>query len=333
MKSYKIFDGGGLYLEIMPTGKKLWRLKYRYLQKEKRISFGSYPLVSLADARDARQDAKKLMLKDIDPSSERKEKKRTLTRNAENTFKAIAMEWYDIKKGEWSVGHAQKVWRCLEMNAFPYIGARPIGEIKPPELLDCLRKVEKRGALEIASKTKQICGQVFRYGIQTGKCEWNAADNLSGAIKTKRTEHFRAMDFKQLPSFLGALHRNDARLFERTRRAVWLSLYTFCRPIEIRTARWEDIDYDEAIWTIPAEKMKMNRDHIIPLCDQVIKILKDQQEEVEHINSEWVFPSQNKPRNPMSDGTVNKAIKNLGFGKDMVAHGFRVLATQQSAKN
>lgn len=325
-KSYKIFDGGGLYLEIMPTGKKLWRLKYRYLQKEKRISFGNYPLTSLAEARYAREDAKKLLLKDIDPSAARKEKKITLTRNAENTFKAIAMEWFDIQKDEWSAGHAQKVWRCLEMNAFPYIGARPLSQIKPPELLECLRKVEKRGALEIASKTKQICGQVFRYGIQTGKCEWNAAENLTGALKTKRTEHFRAIDFKQLPAFLKALERNEARLFERTRRAVWLSLYTFCRPIEIRKARWQDIDFDEKIWTIPAEFMKMNRDHIIPLSHQVVRILKAQKEEVEHINTEWVFPSQIRPRNPMSDGTVNKAIKNLGFGKDMVAHGFRALA-------
>jgi integrase len=325
-KQYKRFDGGGLYLLVKPNGSKLWQLKYRYLGKEKTLSLGAYPLITLAEARDGRDDAKKLLAKNIDPSAARKENKAAIIRNADNTFKAIALEWYDNKKDAWSIGHAQKVWRILEMNAFPDIGARPLNQIKPPELLECLRKVEKRGALEIASKTKQICGQVFRYGIQTGRCEWNAADNLTGALKTKRTEHFRSLDFKQLPDFLKVLERNEARLFERTRRAVWLSLYTFCRPVEIRKARWQDINYDEAIWTIPAEFMKMKRDHVVPMSDQVMRIFKAQQEEVGHINTEWVFPSQHKSSNPMSDGTVNKAIKSMGYGKDMVAHGFRALA-------
>lgn len=325
-KSYKLFDGGGLYLEVMPNGTKSWRLKYRVLKKEKRISLGAYPLVSLAEARDGREDAKKLLIKNIDPSEARKENKAQIIRNAENTFKAVALEWYDNQKDVWSENYANKIIRCLEKNAFPYIGDRPIDKISPPELLECLRKVEKRGALEIASKTKQICGQVFRYGIQTGRCEWNAAENLTGALKTRKIEHFRTIDFKQFPDFMKALERNEARLYERTRRAVKLSLYTFCRPVEIRKARWEDIDFEENIWTIPAKFMKSRRDHIVPMSEQVIAVLKAQQEEVEYIKSEWVFPSQVRPRNPMSDGTVNKAIKRLGFGEDMVAHGFRAFA-------
>lgn len=325
-KQYKKFDGGGLYLLVKPNGSKLWQLKYRYLNKEKTLSLGAYPLVSLAEARQGREDAKKLLLKDIDPSEVRKENKEQIIRNAENTFKAVALEWYENQKDVWSESYSNKIIRCLEKNAFPYIGARPIDKISPPELLDCLRKVEKRGALEIASKTKQICGQIFRYGIQTGRCEWNAAENLTGALKTKKTEHFRTIDFKQFPDFMKALERNEARLYERTRRAVKLSLYTFCRPVEIRKARWEDIDFEEKVWTIPAQFMKSRRDHIVPLCRQVIDLLKEQHEEVEYINSEWVFPSQVRPRNPMSDGTVNKAIKLLGFGEDMVAHGFRAFA-------
>lgn len=327
-KQYKLSDGGGLYLLVRPTGSKLWQMKYRYLGKEKTLSIGQYPIITLAEAREARLDAKRLLAQNppIDPMAKKAENKRKAMRNVENTFKAIALEWHTLNKDRWSAGYAQKIIRCLERNLFPYIGTRPIGEITPPELLDALRKVESRGALEIASKTKQIAGMVFRYSIQTGKCEWNAAENLGGALKTKKTKHFRTLDAKQLPAFLKALERNEARLYERTRRATWLSIYTFCRPVEIRKARWQDIDFEERIWTIPAEMMKMRRDHVVPLSRQALAVLQEQKEEIEVLNTEWVFPSQVRPRNPMSDGTVNKAIKRLGYGKDMVAHGFRALA-------
>ncbi len=326
-KPYKMFDGGGLYLEVLPTAKKLWRLKYYYLKKEKRISLGPYPLVTLAEARNAREDAKKLLLKDIDPSAARKDKKRLTSRNAENTFKAVALEWHGQNKDRWSKNYAYKVLRGLELNVFPFIGHRPISQITPPELLsECLRRPEQRGSLDIAARTRQICGQVFRYGIQTGRCEWNAAENLKGALKTKKTEHFRTINSKEIPAFLKALERNEARLFERTRRAVQLSLLTFCRPKEIRMARWEDIDFEEKIWLIPAHIMKMGKEHFVPLSRQAIAVLKEQETEVEMLNTPWVFPSQVRPREPMSDGTVNKAIKRLGYGKDMVAHGFRALA-------
>lgn len=327
-RQYKLSDGGGLYLLVRSTGSKLWQMKYRYLGKEKTLSIGQYPIVTLAEAREARLKAKRLLAQDppIDPMAQKAENKRQALRNVENTFKAVALEWHELNKDRWSAGYAQKIIRCLERNLFPYIGTRPIGEVTPPELLDTLRKVEARGALEIASKTKQIAGMVFRYGIQTGKCEWNAAENLKGAMKTRKKEHFRTLDAKQLPNFLKALERNEARLYERTRRATWLSLYTFSRPVEIRKARWEDIDFEQGLWTIPAEMMKMRRDHIVPLSRQALAVLEAQKLEVEVLSSPWVFPSQHKPINPMSDGTVNKAIKRLGYGKDMVAHGFRALA-------
>lgn len=326
-KAYKLFDGGGLYLLVKPSGTRLWRLKYRYLGKEKTFSIGPYPVVSLAQARDARQDAKNLLSQNppIDPMSQ-KDNKRTAIRNAESTFKAVALDWFENQKGTWSEGYAQKNKRILEMNLFPYIGNDPIASIKPPDLLDCLRKVEKRGALDIATKTKQIAGMVFRYGIQTGKCEWNAAENLNGALRTRKTTHFAALDDKQLPAFLKALERNEARIFERTRRAVWFSLYTFQRPGEIRQAQWSEIDWQAKEWHISSDKMKMRRDHIVPLSRQALEILETQREEVKHLNTDWVFPSQVKPKNAMSDGTVNKAIKLLGFGDMAVAHGFRALA-------
>ena len=326
-KAYKLSDGGGMYLEIAPNGSKYWRLKYRILNKEKRLALGVYPEISLQEAREQRDEAKKLIRNGIDPVEDKRQKKAAAIENAENTFKAVALEWHAQNVERWSKNYGYKVMKGLELNVFPYIGNRPIAEITPPELLNSvLRNIEKRGSLDIAGRTKQICGQVFRYGIQTGKCEWNAADNLQGAIKTKKTEHFRTIDSKELPEFIKVLERNEARLFERTRRAVWLSLYTFCRPVEIRKARWIDIDFEDKLWTIPAEFMKSGRDHIVPMSNQTIEIFKEQYEEVKILNSSWVFPSQVGPKNPMSDGTVNKAIKRLGYGKDMVAHGFRALA-------
>lgn len=221
--------------------------------------------------------------------------------------------------------NCSKYWR-LEMHLFPHIGNRPIAQIAPPELLECVRKVEKAGALDMAGRAKQVAGQVFRYGIQTGKCERDAAADLKGALKASKTEHFRTMDIKELPDFLKALDRNEARIYERTRRAIWLSLLTFCRPGEIRQACWKDIDFEEALWKIPGDKMKSRRAHIVPLSEQAIAVLKEQKEETGFINTEYVFPSQVRPRQSMSDGTVNRAIERLGFGEMMVAHGIRALA-------
>lgn len=313
---------------VTPTGSKLWRLKYRYLTTEKVLAIGSYPEVSLADARKARDDAKSLLAQTppIDPMANKAELKRKAISDAENTFEHLAREWHRTKNNQWTQKYGETILRRLEMNVFPTLGRRPVSEITPPELLDCLRKIEKRGSYDVLKRTTQVCGQIFRYGIQTGRCERDAAADLKGALKSAPHNHFRTINLKQLPDFLEALKLNKARIFERTRRAVWLSLYTFCRPVEIRKARWEHIDFKTKLWTIPASEMKMKRDHIVPLSRQVIELLKEQKEEIDLFNTEWVFPSQQKLKNPMSDGTVNKAIKRLGFGDNMVAHGFRALA-------
>lgn len=325
-KPYKRFDGGGLYLEVMPNGNKLWRLKYRFLGKEKRISLGTYPIVSLAEAREGRSNAKKLLAKDIDPSTAKRERKREIIRNAQNTFEVVAREWHEKQRERWSKGHAENILHRLEINVFPYIGHRPIAQINPPELMEVLRRIEKRDALELLSSVKQDCGRVFRYGIQTSRCERDAAADLNGAFKTRKATHFRTIDEKDIPAFIKALEKNDARLFARTRRAIWLSLLTFCRPGEIRQAQWSEIDFAMATWTIPAEKMKMRRDHIVPLSKQALAILKEQKEETGALNTEYVFPSQIRPRQCMSDGTVLRGIRRLGFGESMVAHGVRALA-------
>ena len=325
-KLQKLSDGKGLYLEVTTKGAKYWRLKYRMNGKEKRLALGVYPEVTLRQARTATDKARELIAQNIDPSAEKKAQKKKALTKSENTFKAVALEWHRTKNNQWTHKYGHTIMRRLEANIFPALGNRPISEITPPELLDVLRQIEKRGSYDVLKRTTQVCGQIFRYGIQTGRCDRDAAADLKGALQTAQTSHFRTINLKQLPDFLRALERNEARIYERTRRAVWLSLYTFCRPVEIRTARWSDIDFDSKLWTIPAHMMKMKRDHVVPLSKQVIRLLKEQKEEVAPLNTDWVFPSQNKLKDPMSDGTVNKAIKRLGFGDDMVAHGFRALA-------
>ena len=326
-KPYKLSDSNGLYLEITANGSKYWRLKYRYLDKEKRLALGVYPLVSLAEARDGRDEAKKLLSKGIDPSFAKKDGKRKAKLNAANTFEAVAREWHERQKGRWGEGHANNVMRRLEMDVFPHIGARPIADIGAPELLqDVLRKIEKRGALDIAGRIRTICGQIFRYAIQTGRCKHNPSNDLTGALTARKTKHFAALDIKEIPELLNALKTNHARLYDRTRRAINLSLLTFVRPGELRQARWEEIDFEEKQWTIPAERMKMRRPHIVPLSRQAIEILKEQQEEVAGLKTEWVFPSQSGHKQPMSDGTVLVALKRMGFKNRMTAHGFRALA-------
>lgn len=325
-KPYKKSDGGGLYLHIMPNGSKLWRLKYYYLNTEKLISFGSYPTVSLAEARELRENAKKLIQNGIDPSEDKKNQKREAIINAENTFRSVALEWHDNQQGRWSNKHHQNVLHRMKTDIFPYIGNDPIKDIEAPDLLSALRKIEKRGALDIANRVRQICGQVFRYGIQTGRCKRDPSSDLRGALKTRKKQHFAALSTREIPEFLEALERNEARLYPQTRRAIELSLLTFVRPGELRKSTWDEIDFGDKLWIIPAERMKMRREHIVPLSKQAIEILKDQKQQTNHLNTDWVFPSLVRPRNPMSDGTVNVAIKKLGFQGRMTAHGFRALA-------
>ena len=325
-KPYKLSDSGGLALVIHPNGSKYWRLRYYWLKKEKTLAFGVYPTVTLAEAREKQAEAKKLLAQNIDPSRQKQRDKRKAAVHASNTFKAVALEWHKNQIGHWSDNHARNVLHRLERDVFPNIGLEPIADIDAPDLLDTLRKIEKRGALDIAGRTRQICGQIFRYGIQTGRCKRDPSRDLQGALKTRKTEHFAAIDTKEIPELLDALERNDARLFARTRRAIKLSMLTFVRPGELRKATWDEIDFDTKQWIIPAERMKARRAHIVPLSRQAIAILQEQKEETDHLSTTLVFPSQIRPKDPMSDGTVRIAIQKLGFKGRMTAHGFRALA-------
>jgi integrase len=290
-KPYKLADSGGLYLFVTPTGSRLWRIKYRYLGKEKSLSPGPYPLVSIAEAREKRDEAKKLLLNDIDPMTDKKQIKRGAIRNAQNTFQAVALEWYGKKQKKWSNGHSLNTLRRLEIDIFPYIGARPIAEIDAPELLDdVLRRIEKRGSLEVVAKVKRICGMAFRYGIATGKCARNPAADLKDALEVHKTEHYPALNIKELPEFLIALKENKARIYPRTQRAIKLLMLTFVRTSELINATWSEFDLENAQWEIPAERMKMGKPHIVPLSRQVLQLLQEQKEETGHLNIEWVLP-------------------------------------------
>lgn len=211
-KAYKMADGGGLYLEILPNGSKSWRLKYRFLNKEKRLVIGLYPTITMAKARKARDEAKIQLSEGIDPNEAKKEAHRQAEQQTDNTFKVLALEWHENMKSAWSEKHAGNVLHRLENDILPYIGGINVTKIKAPDILTMLRKIEKRGALDIAGRCRQISRQILLYGIQTGKCEHNPAEYLKGALKTHKTKHFPALEPRELPELLSALERNDARL-------------------------------------------------------------------------------------------------------------------------
>ncbi len=325
-KPYKKADGGGLYLQVQSNGAKYWRMKYYFLGKEKLLALGIYPIVSLQEAREKRDNTKKLLDAGKDPSIVKKDKKRQTLERHKNTFEVIAREWHENQLARWSTNHGLNVMRRLEVDVFPYIGTRPISDITPPELLDVLRKIEKRGALDVTARVKQISGQVFRYGIATGKCERDPSADLRGALKIGKTNHFATLDIKEVPEFLQVLERNHARLFPRTQRAIKALMLTFVRTGELINATWDEFDLDKAQWEIPGWRMKMRNPHIVPLSRQVVEILREQKEETGHLKTNWVFPNQVRPKDPMSNNTILFAIGRMGYKGKMTGHGFRALA-------
>ena len=323
-KLYRLFDALGLYLEISPSGSKLWRLKYFFLRKEKRIALGRYPDVSLVEARDKRDQARKLLAQYIDPAQKRIELKQAALMNATTTLELVAREWHDNHKERWSQGHAKDILHRLEMDVFPSLGKLPIADIRPVQILNTLRVVENRGAHEMARRALQYCTQIFRYAAITERVTTNPTIDLKGALKPFRKGHFAAIDADELPEFLKVLERNDARLYTQTRHAIQLLMMTFVRTGELIAAKWDEFKLDEAEWHIPAERMKMRRPHIVPLSRQAIDILKAQKEITG--NWPWVFPNQAKPRKHMSNNTILKALERLGYKGRMTGHGFRALA-------
>ena len=263
-KAYKLTDGQGLYLLVTPAGGKLWRFKYRFNNKEKARAFGTYPDISLAVAREKRDAARRQVANDIDPGEVHKARKQAALAVTENCFEVVTREWHEKFKQTWTKVHADTTIRRIERDVFPWLGARPIGEIRAPELLAVLRRVESRGAQETAHRVKTICGQIFRYAVATGRAERDPAADLKGALPPAPKTHLAAMtDPKQVAELLRAMDGYQGSFV--TRCALRLAPLVFVRPGELRQAQWAEIDLDAAEWNIPAERMKMKQAHLIPL--------------------------------------------------------------------
>ena len=318
-KQYKLADAGGLYLLIHPNGSKYWRLKYRYLGKEKVMAFGVYPIVSLKDARLKRDEAKKILSDSGDPIQIKKSNQRAKMLNAENSFNSIALEWWNNAREGWKEEHADNVWRTLEADALPYFGDRPIKEISPGELLEVVRRVEARGALDVASRILQRCGAVFRFAIQTDRLRYNPATELAGVLKTRKVKSRPSMTREELPNFLKSIDNYSGEMV--TILALRLTVLTFVRPAEIRFARWEEFDLKDNLWRIPAERMKMTTDHLVPLPRQTLELLERLRPITGHYD--LLFPGFRGKDRPISENTMNQALNRMGYRGEATPHGFR----------
>lgn len=324
-KPYKLADERGLYLLVNPNGSKLWKMKYHYIGREKKLSFGSYPDVTLAQAREMRDDARSKLAQDIDPGVLKNSIKRSKQKAAENSFEMIAREWHAKFTPKWTKEHGERILIRLEQNIFPWMGKRPITEITAQEILSALRRVENRGAIETAHRISQVCGQVFRYAIVTGRAERNPTADLRDALApVKQKHHASITDPIEVGKLLRAI--NDYEGFFVTKCALQLAPLFFVRPGELRHAEWSELDFENAEWRIPAEKMKMRVQHIVPLSTQAITILQELKAFTG--NEKYVFPGIRSSKRPMSENTVLGALRRLGYTTDeMTGHGFRSLAS------
>ena len=324
-KPYKVADERGMYLEIMPNGSKYWRMKYRHSGKEKRLALGVYPDVALADARDKRDQARKQLASGIDPGVAKQTEKRTARAETQDSFEALAREWFAKYSPSWAATHSNKIIRRLERDIFPWMGKQPIAQISAQDLLAVLRRIESRGAIETAHRAHQNCGQVFRYAVATGRAERDPSGDLRGALSlSKKRHHASITDAKEIGPLMRALEGYQGSFV--TKCALRMAPRVFVRPGELRKAEWQEFDLENAEWRIPAEKMKKRVPHIGPLSTQAVATLR----ELHALTGEgkYVFPSTRSSSRPMSENTVNGALRRLGYTKDeLTGHGFRSMAS------
>ncbi len=324
-KEYKISDGGGLHLLITPSGGKLWRLKYRFDGKEKLLAFGSYPEISLAIARQRREETRKLLAFGQDPGEAKKAAKRAAAIEATSAFELVAHEWYEKNEAVWSAGHAATVKGRLNKDVFPAFGSKPVSAITASDVRAMLLKIEARGASETAVRIKIICGQVFRYAVATGRLEHDPSTALkSHEIFRKRvTRHHAAItDPKALAPLLMAIDEYQGTFVVKS--ALQLTPLLFVRPGELQKMEWSELDFEAALWSIPADRMKMKQPHVVPLAKQTLKIFKALQ--LVTGSGRYIFPGRTSSR-PISNNSVNAALRYLGFDRDTVTgHGFRATA-------
>jgi integrase len=325
-KPYKLSDGGGLHLLVNPDGSRYWRLAYRWLGKQRTLALGTYPIVGLMEARAGREEAKRNLANGIDPSAAKRESKRTAKIAAGNTFETVALEWHENWKGPRTPYYAGQVMRRLRADVFPAIGSRPIAELEAPELLDLLRKVEGRGAHETARRLKQLLGQVFRFAIATSRAERDPSVDLKDALRANiEPQRHRAMPLAELPHFLQQLEIYAGE--PQTRLALKLVTLTFLRTTELRAGKWselENLDENSAQWRVPAERMKMRLEHIVPLSRQAVTVLRELR--VLAGGSPYMFPSPGK-EGCMSSNTMLYALYRMGYHGRATTHGFRSVAS------
>lgn len=329
-KPFKIYDEAGLFMQITPSGGKLWRFKYRFEGKEKLLAIGSYPEVTLANARERRDNARKLLANEppIDPSEKKQNDKAEKLANKSNNFELWAKKWWQHWQASKSPRHADYVKRRLEADIYPSMGKLPINEIEAHQVVDTVKAIAERGALDIAKRAHQTIGQVFRYAIahsKESKAKRNPASEIkpSDIIESRPKQNYARVDIKELPQLLRALEASKSQPL--TRLAVKLIALTFVRTTELIEAKWSEFDFDEKQWRIPAERMKMKSPHIVPLSRQAIHVLETLKPISGHC--ELVFPNQNDHSKPMSNNTILKALELAGYKHRMTGHGFRGLAS------
>ena len=309
-RPYKIADGEGLYLLVQPTGSRLWRMAYRFEGKQKTLAFGVYPTVTLADARAKRLEAKQALAKGADPAND--------TKKVE-TFEVVAQRWFDNSKDRWDESHSGRMWARVQRDAFPEIGSLPIDRIKPPALLTMLRKVEDRGAIEVAKRLKQSVSSVFKFAIAEGLIEHNPAAEIGAALKpTPRVRHMATIKASEAHELVRKIMGYEGEPL--TRLALLVVLHTFVRTNELRFGLWSEIEGD--VWKIPAERMKMGREHIVPLTPQVLALLA---EASQYRSGPYIFPGLRDK--PLSQNTLIYGLYRLGFHSRQTVHGLRRLAS------
>jgi integrase len=324
-KKVRYGDEHGLYLEVSPAGGKSWRYNYYFQTKQQTLTIGTYPLVSLKEARELLIDAKRTLKSGINPACQKKILKQTEHLSSVNSFEAVAREWFERKKEGKKDNYTDRIWGRVEKELFPFLAGRPINEIEAPELLEVLRKVETRGAVDTAHRCLQYCGQIFRYGIATGRIKHDISADLKGALRPAVHSHMASLTApKDVGGLLRAIDSYTGNLI--VKMALRIAPYVFVRPGEIRHAEWAEIDFDKAEWWIPADKMKMKQIHIVPLADQVIAIMEELQPYTRH--TRFLFPSMRTEDRPISDMTLLAGLRRLGFSKEeMTVHGFRSIAS------
>jgi integrase len=320
---YKLTDERGLYLLVTPSGGRLWRLKYRIDGREKSLAIGAYPEVSLTDARDAREEARRQLAKGLDPSAEKRAAKRQARASAADTFETIAREWWQLQIKPLSKRYADRLLVRMEADLFPSLGHRPIAEISAPEILDCLRKIEKRGASEVARRAYKHVSAVLRYGVAISKVSRDVSMDLRDALAKRKTTNFPAVTTTaDLEGVLKAI-KGYGGMFT-ARQALLMLAHVFVRPTELRLAEWTEIDFEARAWSIPASRMKSTRPHVVPLTPAVITLLEELKEK--SISATYVFAGLSGKR-PLSDNTLVSALQRLGYGGRHTAHGFRSTAS------